>query len=891
MSRLLPRLLEYVAHLAWERPKAILAFALVLSVIAGSVVWGLPVDATFMGILDEDEPAVIDLMAVSQEFGAASGLVLVIEGGDEDTRRLAAKEVTESLAHVSIVTAVQSEIDRDAALEYGLVYLDDEQFGKLEAGVTQLAPVLQALDQEPTLESGLGALRSELGQGFANPRADPNAAQALDTLISMMTLIREGAQAPLTPEQIDDLSAFSQDIGDQSMLGLPLRDGHLASPDGAIYVVDVRTTLDPMNIELGMSGFQELEDAVDPVRAAHPELWMNFAGLLPGGFQDQNNIMGRVMPLSTLSLVLVLLALFALDRRPITPVLVGTGLLMSLLWTFALVRMVFGYASLTSLAFGILLFGLGVDYAVHVVVRFNDERARGIEGAKAMAIALSRTGRGVVIGALTTMSAFALMVLTDFKAATHLGITAAMGLGCALFIMVVVLPAALRVTDGMSRRDKAAGLHLPFIDAVVRTSLDNPRAVMAVVGVVVLGSLAMIPRFRIETDLEKLITQDLPAMEANEMVAQAFGGGSEAVLSVSTNLEQARERAVAFSALDTVVRVEGVQDFIPEDVDQRLDRNRRLQPVLAGLEIQTEGRQSADIQAIGEHLAAFKVIGSRITSEATFAGRPDLANKGRELQAAAQEALDALPGGEQNLAASERLILERAQAGLAGLQQGSSLWRYGIEELPEPVRERYVRGEKLVTYVYPSDYRIDYDFLVAFKTDVYSVDPGAVGTLFVVDRLVVGGLEGVPWAMAAIMAALSIILWADLGRPKRVLVALVPLVLGTLVALALLLAFNMPISVLMMSAAPVVFGIGIDDGVHILHRYDEGDKDIATAVGATGKAILFTSVTTSLGFSILFLLNHRGLAGLAAMVLLGVTTCFVSSITVLPVLARWAARK
>lgn len=891
MSRLLPRLLEHVARVAWQRPKAILAIALLLSAISGAVVYGLPIDATFMGILDEDEPAVIDLMAVSQEFGAASGLVLVIRGGDESTRRLAAEEVTESLAKASIVTAVQSEVDRDAALQYGLVYLDDPAFETLETELAQLAPVLRALDQEPTLESGLGALRSELGEGLTSPRADPNAGQALDALISMLHLIRDGAEAPLTSERLDSLLASSLDVGEQSMLGLPLRDGHLASPDGLIYVVDVRTTLDPMNIEMGMAGFQELEDAVDRVRAAHPELWMNFAGLLPGGFQDQNNIMGRMMPLSTLSLALVLLVLFALDRRPITPVLVGTGLLMSLLWTFALVRLVFGYASLTSLAFGILLFGLGVDYAVHVVVRFNDERAAGVEGGQAMAIALSRTGRGVVIGALTTMSAFALMFLTDFKAATHLGVTAAMGLGCALIIMVVVLPAALSLTDGMSRRDKPTGLRLPLIDKVVRTSLAHPRVVMAIVVLVIVSSLSMLPRFRIETDMEKLITQDLPAMEANELVAQAFGGSSEAVLSVSTSLEEAREQAAAFMELDTVVRVEGVQDFIPQDVEARLDRNRRIQPLISGLEIQTQGRQAADIQAIAEHLAAFKVIGSRIMGQATFAGRPDLANKARELQAASQEALDALPGGEQNLAESERLILERAQGAVLGLQQGSSLWRYGIEDLPEAVRERYVRGDKMITYVYPSDYRIDYEFLVRFKSEVQSVDPGAVGTLFVVDRLIVGGLEGVPWAVCAILLAMAVILWADLGRPKRVLVALVPLVLGTLVALAVLLAFEVPISVLMMSAAPVVFGIGIDDGVHILHRFDERDEDIAQAVGATGKAILFTSVTTSLGFSILFLLNHRGLAGLASMVLLGVTTCFVTSITVLPVLARWAARK
>ncbi len=184
---------------------------------------------------------------------------------------------------------------------------------------------------------------------------------------------------------------------------------------------------------------------------------------------------------------------------------------------------------------------------------------------------------------------------------------------------------------------------------------------------------------------------------------------------------------------------------------------------------------------------------------------------------------------------------------------------------------------------------MDFDFLQRFRAEVLQVDPLATGTLFIVDDLLVGGVDRLPMTLALVILALGTILAVDLRRPRKVLVALVPLVLGSTIAIGIIIALGLPISILMLAAFPVVFGIGIDDGVHILHRYEESladGGDVAQAIAATGKAILFTSVTTGIGFSILFALNHAGLAGLATLVLIGVGTCFVTSVTLLPVLAQ-----
>ncbi|MCP4918907.1 MAG: MMPL family transporter [Proteobacteria bacterium] len=875
----LAALLVKLAGTAWNRPRTVLGLALAVTVLAVGWIHDLRIDATFMGILDDDNPAAERLVEYSERFGAASGLLLVIEGGTEDERREVAAEAARVLNETPGVVDATARVDPDLVLENGLMLADDEQFAEIHSTLESLRPVLVAIDEEASLASGLGALRAEVAASFSARSAGPDAGAALDGVATLL----EGL-GPVEPRTLDEQLASA--MSTQGEGTMPLRDGWFATSDGALYFVDARTSLTPLSVDIGMDDFAGIEAALGPIRAAHPDIWMEFSGLIPGAYQDQQNVLGKVMPLSTLSLVMVLGALMLLDRRWTTPLLVGCGLLMSVAWTFALVKLVLGVATLTSAAFGIMLFGLGVDYAVHVVVRFNDERASGHPGELAMCRALEHTGRGVVVGALTSMTAFALMVVSDFKAATHLGITAAMGLGCALFIMVGVLPAAIRIADGWATRADRVRMELKPLTALVRACLANPGRVLLVAALVLVASISQLPRYELETDLEKIITQDMPAMRANHLVSDALGASPEAVLSVSGSLEEARERAEEFRALPTVARVEGAFDLVPQDVDARLDRNRRLLPLIVDVEL--EPASEVDLAAIDEHLAAFRTVGARITAESTAAGRPDLADKGRRIKTAAEAARADLDA--ERLSSRQVRLFEGLGEGLAALSTGANRWRYGVEDLPPLLAERYVDGDAFLTYIYPTDYRVEFEFLQDFKHEVLSVDPLATGTLLVIDDLLVGGVDRLPLTASLVLLGLVVILVIDLRDAKKVLVALVPLLLGTTVAVAIIIALGIPISVLMLAAFPLVFGIGIDDGVHIIHRFGEGGEDPAAAVAATGKAILFTSLTTGLGFSILFLLNHRGLAGLATLVVIGVATCFVTSVTVLPVLARWASK-
>jgi predicted RND superfamily exporter protein len=118
------------------------------------------------------------------------------------------------------------------------------------------------------------------------------------------------------------------------------------------------------------------------------------------------------------------------------------------------------------------------------------------------------------------------------------------------------------------------------------------------------------------------------------------------------------------------------------------------------------------------------------------------------------------------------------------------------------------------------------------------------------------------------------------------LVALIPLVIGSLIMLGLMYVLGMKYNYMNLIATPIILGIGIDDGVHALHRLREhGSMSGASIIESfqfVGKAIFLTSVTTMIGFGSVAFYAMRGMASFGQVLFLGVGACFLATVLVLP---------
>jgi predicted RND superfamily exporter protein len=127
-----------------------------------------------------------------------------------------------------------------------------------------------------------------------------------------------------------------------------------------------------------------------------------------------------------------------------------------------------------------------------------------------------------------------------------------------------------------------------------------------------------------------------------------------------------------------------------------------------------------------------------------------------------------------------------------------------------------------------------------------------------------------------------LLLWIDFHSIRYALMAMIPLAAGFLWMIGLMHLTGQQLTVVNVMGLPMILGIGIDDGVHIVHRWQhEGKGSIQTVFASTGKAILLTSLTTMLAFGSLVFSIYRGFAQLGAALFVGVAACFLTTVIIL----------
>jgi predicted RND superfamily exporter protein len=208
-----------------------------------------------------------------------------------------------------------------------------------------------------------------------------------------------------------------------------------------------------------------------------------------------------------------------------------------------------------------------------------------------------------------------------------------------------------------------------------------------------------------------------------------------------------------------------------------------------------------------------------------------------------------------------------------------------FEELPPSILDRYsnkTRDQFLVT-IFPAGIIYDGAFWNRFVDDLERVNENVTGMPPLMLALIrIFGRDGRN-AMLLTMVIVFFLLFVDFQSPRRALMAMIPLALGIFWMVGLMRLFGMKLNIMNVIGLPLIIGIGIDDGVHIMHRWrHEGKGKIRTVFSSTGKAILLTSLTTMLAFGSLIFSIYPAWGMFGGALAIGVGACFLTSVIILP---------
>jgi hypothetical protein len=234
-----------------------------------------------------------------------------------------------------------------------------------------------------------------------------------------------------------------------------------------------------------------------------------------------------------------------------------------------------------------------------------------------------------------------------------------------------------------------------------------------------------------------------------------------------------------------------------------------------------------------------------------------------------------------------------------------------VADLPAAFRERYVSpGGKFLLRVFardpkewPKDWYADrgrdcsneclwdFDPLEHFSQQIHKVDPEATGKPFGTVEGLRAMKNGLQRAGIYAFAVIALVLLIDFRSWRKTLLALAPLVVGVVFTLGILGLFGVPLNPANMIAFPLILGVGVDNGVHVLHDYllRRAEKR-ATISYAIGRGVLVKALTTMIGFGTLMVSTERGLVGLGFILMLGVGCSMLTALVLLPALLHVLSR-
>ncbi len=207
-----------------------------------------------------------------------------------------------------------------------------------------------------------------------------------------------------------------------------------------------------------------------------------------------------------------------------------------------------------------------------------------------------------------------------------------------------------------------------------------------------------------------------------------------------------------------------------------------------------------------------------------------------------------------------------------------------VQDLPQALRDRFIgtNGNYLIM-VYPKKDIWNRDNQGEFIKELQPIYEDVTGTpvqLYYYTELLKKSYEE---AARYSLIAIALLVLIHFRSTLCVALALIPVGVGFLWLGGLMGFFGVALNPANIMTLPLVIGIGVTNGIHILNRFAE-EQTPSILARSTGKAVLVSGLTAIAGFGSLILGKHRGIQSLGYVMSVGLATCMIAGLTFLPAL-------
>ena len=658
--------------------------------------------------------------------------------------------------------------------------------------------------------------------------------------------------------------------------------GYLVSDNGKYLLLQVAPG---DGVKDGPDPTEAIQSDLNAARASFPGVMAGMTGSPALAHAEETTTAHDIALASLIAIVSNVLLLVIPFTAVVEPMFAVLALLVGVAWSFGFTTLVIGHLNLLSAVFTSVLAGIGINFPIHLMARYDESRRQGATSAQAVELAVVNTGTGVFASACIMALAFLTPVFTDFRGIAELGIVSAAGLFLCLVSALLVFPALVVLRDRhrpiRARPQLAPQARASILEAAFR------RPALIVVGAVALtaGALLLTGRVHFDQNLLKLQAEQTEAVKFENLLLKDSGRSSWFAVSLAPSMEAGDARAADFRKLPEVSDVETISTYIPDDQAAKLNTLHALSAMLAPVKMASLHHRGDPARLARE----LEQLAGRLTLMASTDGSGALA----KTAALTQAALARLKSNPTAFADYEASTNADLRARLDELEHDLKPNVVTAANLPKIVRDRFIgKGGRFLVQIYPRGDVWEDAALSRFIGALKTVDEDVTGPPVQTYNIATVMRRGYEHAAVLALIAVFVFVFADFRNLRDTALATVPLLFGGVWMLEAMGWMGWEFNLANLFAVPILIGTGIDNGVNMLYRWrEERNKSALILTKAVGKSVTICSLTTIAGFAALIPAEHRGISSLGWVLSLGVTLMLVATLVVLPALFELVGRR
>jgi predicted RND superfamily exporter protein len=896
-----------IAGLSARNPWKFLAAA---AVICGMSIWALMIMPTFTSrnaLLSAKSDVVQRFNHYMENFGAASDLIIAIEGAPRQDLEEYARELSKRLETLPEVKTADANLDLNFMVSHSYTMLPRDQFDKAATFMDGL------LNMDGKVPANVEEALSRSTEYFSNPPSIPTSnidmSSAKNALNGMQFFLDEWLRwldSETTPAKI----SWEKLLADQpEAQKLVVGNGFYDSHDGKMLFLFIRKAEASEAYEFIKPFYENIEKTNETLKAEWKAAGRNVptTGLagMPSTLYEEFSYIGKGVTVTIIGAgILVFLVIFFVMKSFRRGIVVFGAMGIGSVWSLGLIYLTVGHMTMVTSAFTAILFGLGVDYGVFISSRILEEMKRGVPLMEAIMIGTAASSKPVITAGIASTLVFAALATVEFTGFSELGLVAACGVVTVQISTFLMLPAIFVLIKPKNK--ETTGVNHADVSPGTGRVMPKPIAATVVLVAVALAAFGAWKGLNLPFDydvLNMLPADSQTAIYSKKMVKES-DYQSEVVIMMAKSLEEAREMVPKAEKLKTVVKVQSPMSFFPADAAERVEPARRVGKILSESDVAkfVMDEKNFILPDNGAPLQIASMLEQALEmlddyQEASFnAGHGELANSLEGVRSRVAKIIAKLKADPAKAGKANQAFLTAMMSDARYMVSKLSMWKDAkvltAADLPDNLRSRFFgKDGSVAMYVYPAKSVYDIAFLKTMMTDIYAINPTATG--FPTTHNVQAELAKSSFFTGTLRAIIvsMLFLLIVLHSIPAFLVAALPLLVGEgwmLGILAILGEYTgFKYNYANIIALPLLMALALDYGVWFAHRYHElVELSPWQVLKVAGLPIMVAALTTLAGVGCLALAEYRGISTLGIAVTIGLVCCLSCALVISPAVGQ-----